>query len=528
MYVYFMCFHQIYTVFRLAAYTAFGVSWQSYDLFLRNCNNFTHDLAFFLVGKGIPDHIRNLPETFLNTPFGQMMKPYIDGMLRGPTRGPESQGPSNFGQNISAPQGRDGPVSREVSTAHNGSSKGRVHNVTSLREVEDLLSSARSSCAVIFFTSSTCPPCKIVYPAYDQLAQEAGHKATLIKVDISRASDVSSKFNVRATPTFITFLKGEKENEWSGADEGKLLGNIRLLIQMAWPTHPHSKLNLQNFERAIATYVTYKKAPPLDKLAQKLGAAANEPALDALINFIKEESTSTTENPRLPDMKLLEGYIQDKFSSLPVDVHFAVIDLVRVVFADPRVSGYFAEQKDHRALMTLLSRTNDLDDCPYSQQLVMTQLACNLFSSPLYRDQFASHDTLRQACIKLATASLLNPRSPLRVTAASLVYNLAVLDHNARIEDDPEPLAAAEQVEIVASLLHAISEESESANNLHGLLLALGFLVHRAPIDGDIVDLCRAMDAPAIVSAKSKMDTFKEEPLLKEVGEELLGKGLGG
>lgn len=45
----------------------------------------------FVVGRGVPDHIQNLPETFLNTPFGMMMKPYIDGMLRGQTRGPEIQ-----------------------------------------------------------------------------------------------------------------------------------------------------------------------------------------------------------------------------------------------------------------------------------------------------------------------------------------------------------------------------------------------------------------------------------------------------
>lgn len=55
---------------------------ESYDLFLNNCNNFSHDLATFLVGRGIPDHITSLPQTVLNTPFGQMMRPALDRSMR--------------------------------------------------------------------------------------------------------------------------------------------------------------------------------------------------------------------------------------------------------------------------------------------------------------------------------------------------------------------------------------------------------------------------------------------------------------
>ena len=55
---------------------------QSYDLFDNNCNNFTQDLSEFLVGKGIPEHIQNLPRQVLNTPFGQMLRPQIDASMR--------------------------------------------------------------------------------------------------------------------------------------------------------------------------------------------------------------------------------------------------------------------------------------------------------------------------------------------------------------------------------------------------------------------------------------------------------------
>ena len=60
----------------------------SYDLWVRNCNNFTDDFAEFLVGKGIPEEIRELPERVLGTPFGAMLRGRIDGAMMGVTQAP--------------------------------------------------------------------------------------------------------------------------------------------------------------------------------------------------------------------------------------------------------------------------------------------------------------------------------------------------------------------------------------------------------------------------------------------------------
>lgn len=61
---------------------------ESYDLFAHNCNNFSHDFAMFLVGRGIPDHITSLPQRVLDTPFGQMLRPQIDASMRSLTQAP--------------------------------------------------------------------------------------------------------------------------------------------------------------------------------------------------------------------------------------------------------------------------------------------------------------------------------------------------------------------------------------------------------------------------------------------------------
>ncbi|KAJ5690438.1 hypothetical protein N7462_004830 [Penicillium macrosclerotiorum] len=507
---------------------------ESYDLFLHNCNNFTQDFAMFLVGKSIPDNIRNLPRTFLDTPFGQMMKPQIEMALKGVTQG---SGPSP----ISGPSTQSPPVGPpHTGTAFKPMTSvsptlGTVRIVSNLAQLESELAAASDSCAVIFFTSSTCPPCKVVYPTYDELAEEAGERARLIKVDVGMAYDVSSKYSVRATPTFMTFIKGKKQDQWSGASPAQLKGRIRMLIEMANPPHPHRNLRLPSLQRNITNFVMYKKVPPLDKLLQKLPADFKaSPSIAPVIDFVKVRYSTSNGNSlaadtRVPDLHSFATTLRSIYTSLPSESHFAVVDLVRLFFLDPRVSGYFAEETGHITLLTLLGPLSeeDLPSCPYNLRIVALQLACNLFSTPLYPEQLASSTSaLRETCLRLATNSLLDSHSNLRVVAASFAYNIAAFNHNSRFHGKSDLFSEEDQVELAASLLEAISREDQSPEALHGLLFALGLLVYEAPLDGTLVDLCRAMGVSETVAAKSKVTILQKEPLLKEVGEELLGKGL--
>jgi hypothetical protein len=49
----------------------------SYDLFENNCNHFSNEIAQFLVGEEIPKEITSLPQTVLQTPLGQMIRPLL-------------------------------------------------------------------------------------------------------------------------------------------------------------------------------------------------------------------------------------------------------------------------------------------------------------------------------------------------------------------------------------------------------------------------------------------------------------------
>ncbi|KAK4944606.1 hypothetical protein LTR10_016040 [Elasticomyces elasticus] len=541
---------------------------ESYDLFLHNCNNFSQDLAMFLVGKSIPDDIRNLPETFLKTPIGQMLRGQIDQSMRKMTQAPDAVAGQNVASSSSAAKPIPKSTTNGVSTAPitNGithkqpstaiinaqplsDTPGQVHYISSLSELDRLLEAAHNSCAVIFFTSATCPPCKIVYPTYDELAAGAGTKsgAKLIKVDISAspsANAVAQRYQVRATPTFITFLKGQKQDEWAGANPSQLKGNVRLLLQMAQPSqHRHATLKLPTFQRIIGKPIMCTRTPPLEKLLAKIGPQfTQDQSVQDLLSYIKtRDDKGMTEAP-IPNLHAFSDHLTSSFASIPANTHFAVIDLVRVAAVDPRVSSFFAAEHDHKTLSTLLSgagHSDNFSSAPYNIQAVSLQLACNLFGSNVFQEQVfhgQSGSDLKEKIETLASQCLLSPHANARSMAAALVYNLSAYTHNQRMHNIPDEDASpnddlsAALLESITSLSSVVSASTSNAastkETLHALLLALGMLLYAAPPEDMLWDLCRAMDLRgALKEIKSSDLGVKDEPLLKEVGDELLGKG---
>ncbi|KAL2151830.1 hypothetical protein VTH82DRAFT_5014 [Thermothelomyces myriococcoides] len=473
---------------------------EAYDLFRHNCNNFSNDFATFLLGKGIPSHIINMPEAVLNSPFGQMIMPALTQQVNASKRG---------GGILGIEQQTPGSSVKPPSQLHHP--QGKVHIVSALGKLDELLAAFQKSCAVVFFTSATCPPCKTLYPLYDELAAEFGEKAALIKVDVSQAFDVARRYSITATPTFITFLKGKQENRWSGADPSALRGNIRLLVQMAWPPHPHQALDLPTFTNLDAEYVIFTKIPPLEKLLAKMGPTASEPVIQSVRTFIEKRASDGPAEATLPDLAAFGSLVRSCLTSLPDDSLFAVVDLLRCVLADPRVSGYFAEEQpahhtitsvlEHVAAATVPPRT-----CPYALRLVALQLACNLFSSPLYPAQaLATHAPLRAAVTQLLSSSFLDDaHANTRVAAAGLLYDVALANGRRRRDGPGDLLPEDEQVELAASVLEAIAQEEGSRDALEGMLRGLGWLAYRLPLDGEVADLLRAMDAGGTVLKKGE------------------------
>ncbi|KAK0933734.1 hypothetical protein LTR29_014667 [Friedmanniomyces endolithicus] len=488
---------------------------ESYDLFAHNCNNFTNDFSMFLLGKGIPDHITSLPKRVLDTPFGQMLRPQLDASMRSVTQAPV------LSRSMLASQPAGSTAHRATnggpSSVVNGTSTtqptpyGKVVAVTSLSVLEKHLQNAAGTAATVFFTSSTCAPCKLAYPTFDSLAEQHPH-ALFVKVDINAAHDIASRYQIRATPTFMTFSKGSKRDEWTGADPSLLKANVESVLQRTFPPHPHTLLAVPTLQYGSLKPVTYSKVPPLDKLTAKLGEVGKDRQLTALKSFVEIRNKDARE-ATLPDLPAIGSTLRSRVLSLPVDLRFAAVDLLRCAMVDPRVSGYFAEeQHDPKTIPTLLRHVNGLSECPHSLRLVTIHLACNLFTSPLYVREITKTDSeLATLLGQLITSSLLDVSHPsVRVASAWLAFNLAATNYRLRREEQMEALAEGLQVELAASVIETTgSEDNEEA--VKALLLTLGYLVYCAPQDGELLDLCKALDAKAIVGASKEQVKLAKE-----------------
>ncbi|KAF7957500.1 hypothetical protein EAE96_003077 [Botrytis aclada] len=483
-------------------------TFEAYDLWKHNCNNFSNDFATFLVGQGIPEHITNLPETVLNTPFGRMIQPHFDDYV---TLNNMNNGGLLGIKNTEDPQQQ--------------ASMSQVRHVQTSAELNNLLNSASKKCAVIFFTSHNCAPCKPLYPVFEQLAKEAGRKAVFILVDIARSYEIATRYSVTATPSFATYLQGEEEKRWAGADVATLQQNVGLLVQMAFPPHAHESLRLPALRAPNMLPVIYTKVPPLEKLKAKMGPAADIPAVEGVLHFVSEGQSKPAAQTHLPDLDAFSWFLREAPSKLPTEVMFTIVDVLRCALVDPRLSGYYAEENNHKTIAPLFTHINSLKDCPYSLRLVALQAGCNLFISPLYPQHILGCPTLTNPLVQLITTSLLDDtHHNVRVAAASLAFNMAFANSSLRIEDHKEVLPESEQIELAASLLEAIQEEKDSPEALKGFLLAFGHLVFGSPKDGELVDLLKSMDAQRTILDKAK--AFPKESLIKEIGQELLGKGL--
>ncbi|XXH00771.1 hypothetical protein Hte_007122 [Hypoxylon texense] len=490
---------------------------EAYDLFRHNCNNFSNDFCTFLVGNGIPEHISNMPQAVLDSPFGRMLQPHITQMVE--QRKVQRGGLLGI-NNQTIPRGNSQASQSSIKPTPTSS----VTTIGSLQELDKILEAAKTSCAIVFFTSATCGPCRQLYPLYDALAAEHGSRVAFVKVDTSQAFDVGQRYSISATPTFITFIHGRQAEQWMGADAPRLRGTAGLLAQMAVPGHPHRLLKLPHFQNTQPNPVLYTRVPPLPKLLAKIGSKADDSSVQGVKHFIETRSAEGPAQAPLPDLPGFSAFLRSAVTDIPKDALFTVVDLFRCALVDPRLSGYFAEEHDHKTVITLLDAVNNESECPYALRLVTLQMACNLFSSHLYVEPILGHEPLRSAVTQLLSSSFLDDsHSNVRVAASSLLFNVASANCHRR-EEAGDVIPESDQIELAASVLEAISQENDSSDALHGMLLALGFLAYCMPLEGDLIDLLRSMDAQGTVLAKKKQ--FPDESLIDEVGRELLGKGL--
>ncbi|MBN9377015.1 MAG: thioredoxin [Chlamydiales bacterium 38-26] len=81
---------------------------------------------------------------------------------------------------------------------------------------------------LVDFFADWCGPCRMIAPIVEELAREMQGKATVAKLDIENAQQVTAQFQVTSIPTIIVFKDGKEVKRFVGVKSKDDLKNAIL------------------------------------------------------------------------------------------------------------------------------------------------------------------------------------------------------------------------------------------------------------------------------------------------------------
>ena len=91
---------------------------------------------------------------------------------------------------------------------------GQVKEITSAEFEQEVLQSELP--VVVDFYATWCPPCKMLAPLLDTMADKYKDKVKIVKVDTDKNPDLAQKYQIRGVPTLIFFQNGQAIDQQVG------------------------------------------------------------------------------------------------------------------------------------------------------------------------------------------------------------------------------------------------------------------------------------------------------------------------
>ncbi|KAF9154922.1 hypothetical protein BG015_011606 [Linnemannia schmuckeri] len=484
----------------------------AYHLLDNNCNNFTNDVCQFLVGKNIPDRITSLPADFLNTPFGQSMRPMIEGMF-GPSR--HTPSPSPFGLPAST-LGTGLPTSSfsAPSATVGGATVPFMTDLSLLRSTIQ-----NNTATVVYFTSATCPPCRVIAPIYDELVLSKGSQIKGVKVDIGMAQAIGGAYEVRSTPTFMFFLRGQKFSQFSGADQAELRS-----------THPHALLSLHQYKGLSGTPIVFNSLDNVDPVFAKLKTflpaekgltETDTKQLDKIQAWLKKRATAKANQTPEPTMGELgpswKPLLTKIASILPYENQFPLLDILRMLILHARVAEVYAKDGNQTLINTFKAVATHGNEGSKPAALMTLRIACNAFSTPLLGTYVLS-SMARESTKQLLVTTLLSTVDQQRQTAASLAFDIGVkvAESRSKAKDTTHPSLGGDILEDLEedwnmeclSAIAAAMEKEASEEILHRLVASVANFIYMEESHSGAV-LMNILGVPDVLREKVQSKVVK-------------------